>query len=70
MYAFQYHRPGSIGEAATLLGKLGEGKALAGGQTLIAAMKLRLAQPSDLVDLGGIRQGQSGRGPHLQKGTP
>ncbi len=56
MYAFQYHRPGSIGEATTLLGKLGEGKALAGGQTLIAAMKLRLAQPSDLVDLGGIAE--------------
>jgi len=29
MYAFQSHRPGSIGEATTLLGKLGEGKALA-----------------------------------------
>ena len=56
MYAFQYHRPGSVGEAAALLGKLGEGKALAGGQTLIAAMKLRLAQPSDLVDLGGIAE--------------
>jgi carbon-monoxide dehydrogenase medium subunit len=56
MYAFQYHRPGNIGEATALLGKLGEGKALAGGQTLIAAMKLRLAQPSDLVDLGGITE--------------
>ncbi len=56
MYAFQYHRPGNIGEATALLGKLGEGKALAGGQTLIAAMKLRLAQPSDLVDLGGIAE--------------
>ncbi len=47
MYAFQYHRPGSIGEATTLLGKLGEG--IAFGPTLIAAMKLRLAQPSDLA---------------------
>ncbi|MCC6972209.1 MAG: xanthine dehydrogenase family protein subunit M [Phycisphaerales bacterium] len=56
MYAFQYHRPGNLGEAATLLGKIGDGKALAGGQTLIAAMKLRLAQPSDLVDLGGIAE--------------
>ena len=56
MYAFQYHRPASLGEAATLLGKLGDGKALAGGQTLVAAMKLRLAQPSDLVDLGGIAE--------------
>jgi len=56
MYAFQYHHPASLGEAATLLGKLGDGKALAGGQTLVAAMKLRLAQPSDLVDLGGIAE--------------
>ncbi|MBI3524904.1 MAG: xanthine dehydrogenase family protein subunit M [Betaproteobacteria bacterium] len=56
MYAFQYHRPGSLKEAAALLGKLGDGKALAGGQTLIATMKLRLAQPSDLVDLGAITE--------------
>lgn len=54
MYAFQYHRPGSINEAATLLSNLGESKALAGGQTLIATLKLRLANPSDLVDLSGI----------------
>ena len=54
MYAFQYHRPGSVSEAAALLAQLGDGKALAGGQTLIATMKQRLAQPSDLVDLGGI----------------
>ncbi|HMM54676.1 MAG TPA: xanthine dehydrogenase family protein subunit M [Candidatus Desulfobacillus sp.] len=56
MYPFQYHRPANLAEATALLGKLGEGKALAGGQTLIAAMKLRLAQPSDLVDLGGIAE--------------
>lgn len=56
MYAFQYHRPGSVAEATALLGKLGDGKALAGGQTLVAAMKLRLAQPSDLIDLGGIAE--------------
>jgi len=56
MYAFQYHRPGSVKEAAALLGKFGDGKALAGGQTLIATMKLRLAQPSDLVDLGAIAE--------------
>ncbi len=56
MYPFDYHRPASVGEAAALLAKLGDGKALAGGQTLIAAMKLRLAQPSALVDLGGIAE--------------
>jgi carbon-monoxide dehydrogenase medium subunit len=56
MYAFQYHRPDSLGEAAAVLGRSSDGKALAGGQTLVAAMKLRLAQPSDLVDLGGIAE--------------
>lgn len=54
MYAFQYHRPGSLGEASALLGKHADARPLAGGQTLIAAMKLRLAQPSDLVDLSAI----------------
>lgn len=56
MYAFEYHRPGTIAEAASLLGSLEDAKALAGGQTLIATLKLRLAQPSDIVDLGGISE--------------
>jgi carbon-monoxide dehydrogenase medium subunit len=56
MYGFEYHRPGTLADAAALLGKLGDGKPLAGGQTLIATMKQRLAQPSDLVDLGGIAE--------------
>jgi carbon-monoxide dehydrogenase medium subunit len=56
MYAFNYHRPASLGEAAALLGGNAEARALAGGQTLVAAMKLRLSQPSDLVDLGGIAE--------------
>lgn len=56
MYAFQYHRPGTVSEATALLSQLEDGRVLAGGQTLVAAMKLRLAQPSDLVDLGGIAE--------------
>lgn len=48
----QYHRPGSVAEAAKLLG--GDARLLAGGQSLIAAMKLGLASPSALVDLRGI----------------
>lgn len=56
MYAFQYHRPSNLAEATALLAQHGEAKPLSGGQTLIAAMKLRLAQPSDLVDLGGIKE--------------
>lgn len=55
MHAFNYHRAGSLAEAATLAGK-GEAKLLAGGQSLVQAMKLRLASPSDLVDLGALKE--------------
>ena len=54
MYAFQYHRATSVADATAKLASAADGKLLAGGQTLIAAMKLRLAAPSDLVDLRGI----------------
>jgi carbon-monoxide dehydrogenase medium subunit len=53
MYAFEYRQPKSVADAASLLGETG-GRALAGGQSLVAAMKLRLAQPGTLVDLGAI----------------
>ncbi len=53
MYAFELQRPKSIADAAALLAKSG-GKLLAGGQSLVGAMKLRLAQPGTLVDLSGI----------------
>jgi carbon-monoxide dehydrogenase medium subunit len=55
MYPFTYHRAGSMEEAAKILGRSPEAKILAGGQTLLATMKQRLAGPSDLVDLGAIR---------------
>ena len=55
MHAFQYHRPASSKEAATLAGQKSEGKYLAGGQSLVQAMKLRLSSPSDLIDLGTIK---------------
>jgi carbon-monoxide dehydrogenase medium subunit len=54
MYEFQYHRATTLADAAAKLAAATDGKLLAGGQTLIAAMKLRLAAPSDLVDLRGI----------------
>ena len=57
MYAanFDYVRPASIDEAIALLTKHGEAaKVLAGGHSLIPAMKLRLAQPSVIVDIGRI----------------
>src|SRR4051812_26432578 len=53
MYAFEYRQAKSVAEAATLLGSTGGGP-LAGGQSLVAAMKLRLAQPGTVVDLGAI----------------
>ena len=53
--SFIYHRPTSIPEAVGLLTKLGDdGRALAGGHSLIPMMKLRLAAPAHLVDLAGI----------------
>jgi carbon-monoxide dehydrogenase medium subunit len=54
MYEFEYHRPASLDEAKQILSGNDEAKILAGGMTLLPTMKLRLAQPSDLVDLSGI----------------
>ena len=54
MHTFAYHRPTTTKQAAALLAKK-ETKALAGGQTLIPALKLRLASTENLVDLGGIK---------------
>jgi aerobic carbon-monoxide dehydrogenase medium subunit len=54
MYAFEYHRPSSNKEALDLAAKKSEGKFLAGGQSLVQAMKLRLSSPSDLIDLAAI----------------
>ncbi|MEE9301522.1 MAG: xanthine dehydrogenase family protein subunit M [Alphaproteobacteria bacterium] len=59
MYDFVYHRPRSVNEAAALMTEAEDGRYLAGGQTLLPAMKLRLSAPSDLIDLGGI-EGLSG----------
>jgi aerobic carbon-monoxide dehydrogenase medium subunit len=54
---FSYHRPKTIAEATALLGQYGDdGRALAGGQSLIPMMKLRLAAPEHLIDLGGIAE--------------
>jgi aerobic carbon-monoxide dehydrogenase medium subunit len=55
MYEFQYHRPGSVADAAKALKGAEDGKFVAGGMTLIPTLKQRLAKPSDLVDLGGLK---------------
>ena len=53
--AFEYYAPGSIGEAVSLLARLGgESKLLAGGHSLLPMMKLRFAQPAHLIDLNRI----------------
>ncbi|MGH6931063.1 MAG: FAD binding domain-containing protein [Dongiaceae bacterium] len=54
MHNFQFHRPGSVADAAKAAQAAKDGKLVAGGMTLIPTMKQRLAAPSDLVDLSGI----------------
>jgi carbon-monoxide dehydrogenase medium subunit len=54
MYTFQYQRPGTVAEAAALLGNGDEAKLLAGGQSLLPAMKLRLAKPGTIIDLAKV----------------
>lgn len=54
-YQFDYHSPQSLEEAVSLLEKSGgEAQVISGGQSLVAAMNLRLARPSALVDLRRI----------------
>ena len=55
--SFDYQRAGSVREALTLLKQHGENaKILAGGHSLIPTMKLRLANPGTLIDIGGISE--------------
>jgi aerobic carbon-monoxide dehydrogenase medium subunit len=56
MYAFEYHRPSSTKDALALGSNKEEARYLAGGQSLVQAMKLRLSSPSDLIDLGTIKE--------------
>ncbi len=52
---FAYQRAGSVDEAIALLQEHGEGaKLIAGGHSLLPIMKLRLAEPETLVDIGRI----------------
>jgi aerobic carbon-monoxide dehydrogenase medium subunit len=52
--AFTYHRPETLQEAIVLLQGDPEAKIMAGGHSLLPAMKLRLAEPGTIVDLAGI----------------
>lgn len=54
MYEFNYQKASSVADASARLAASTDGRLLAGGQTLIASMKMRLVAPSDLIDLAGV----------------
>ncbi len=56
MYEVTYHRASSVSEAVKLAKAGEDSKFLAGGMTLIPAMKTRLAAPSDVVDLRHVKE--------------
>jgi carbon-monoxide dehydrogenase medium subunit len=73
MYETSYQRAGSVDEAANMMGSAESGKYLAGGQTLIATMKQRLASPDAVIDLRHIADMKgisvSGRSVRIGAGT-
>ena len=79
--AFDYHAPASVAEAVAVLAEVGaEGKVLAGGQSLLPVLSMRLAAPAHLVDInrvselsfisvenGGVRVGALARHAELER---
>jgi carbon-monoxide dehydrogenase medium subunit len=55
MENFNYHRPASVADAVKAIKGASDGKFLSGGMTLIPTMKQGLASPSDVIDLGGLK---------------
>jgi CO/xanthine dehydrogenase FAD-binding subunit len=53
---FRYHRPSTTAEAVELLATLDNARAIAGGQSLMPMMNLRLVAPDHLIDLGEIEE--------------
>ncbi len=54
---FVYHRPGQVEEALDTLAEVGsDGKILAGGQSLVPLMSMRLAAPAHLIDINGLSE--------------
>ncbi len=51
---FEYYAPTSVGEALSMLSKNADAKIIAGGHSLLPLMRLRLAQPAALIDIGKI----------------
>lgn len=68
---FDYERAESVDHALELLGSADDPKLLAGGQSLLPLMKLRLARPGTLIDLGGVSglAGVTDAGDHLTIGA-
>jgi carbon-monoxide dehydrogenase medium subunit len=55
MHDFTYHRPTRIADALKLIKKAKDGKLISGGMTMVPTMKQRLASPSDIIDLSGLK---------------
>jgi carbon-monoxide dehydrogenase medium subunit len=54
---FEYHRAATVKDAISMFKQFGDGaRILAGGHSLLPMMKLRLAQPSHLIDIGRIAE--------------
>jgi carbon-monoxide dehydrogenase medium subunit len=68
---FTYHRPADVDEAVDLLAELEDSRPLAGGHSLLPAMKLRLSTPAALVDIGRIPglEGIAKEGDNLRVGA-
>ena len=71
MPEFDYHRAGSVADALALLGRHSDARLLAGGHSLLPLMRLRLARPAALIDIGGLAelQGISSNGDALRIGA-
>jgi len=61
MYQFNYHKAANLADASAALAKSSDARLLAGGQTLIASMKLRLASPADVIDLSACPSSKASR---------
>ncbi len=53
---FHYHKAGSVAEAVEMLGSHEDARLLAGGHSLLPLMRLRLARPATLIDIGGLSE--------------
>ncbi|MDB5508133.1 MAG: putative carbon monoxide dehydrogenase medium subunit [Hyphomicrobiales bacterium] len=71
MQDFTFHMPAAVADASGLLGSCEDPKLIAGGMTLLPTLKQRLAEPTDLIDLGAIAdlKGIRREGEHIVVGA-